>query len=84
MFNPVKAADKIKEEYIDYITTLFHISDKDCAVQFEKELKKPGMVAKGPYLDISDSYKTGRSISELIDIGEASPFIQKSGGRHSR
>lgn len=76
MFNPVKASDRIKEEYIDYITTLFHISDKECAVQFEKELKKSGMVAKGPYLDISDSYKTGRSISELIDIGEASPLFR--------
>ena len=76
MFNPITAADNIKEEFIGYISTLFHISDKEYAAQFREELHKEGAVTKGPYLDISDSYKTGKSLGELINEGEASPLFK--------
>ena len=62
MFNPILASENIKDEFIGYISTLFNISDKEYHDQFVNELEKQNMVAKGPYLDISDSYKTGRSI----------------------
>ena len=75
MFNPITAADNIKEEYIGYISTLFHISDKEYAAMFRKALEEDGAVSKGPYLDISDSYKTGLSLSELIKEGEVSPLF---------
>ena len=80
MFNPIKAADTIKEEFIGYISTLFHISDKDYATQFKEALRQDGAVSKGPYLDISDSYKTGKSLGELIDEGVASPLFRQLEG----
>ena len=80
MFNPITAADNIKDEFIGYISTLFHISDKDYAAQFQEALRQEGAVTKGPYLDISDSYKTGKSLGDLIAEGEASPlFMQLEG-----
>ena len=67
MFSPITAADNIKDEFIGYISTLFHISDKDYAAQFAAALREEGAIAKGPYLDVSDSYKTGKSLAQMIE-----------------
>ena len=64
MFSPISASENIKEEFIGYISTLFHISDKEYAAQFAAALREEGAVTKGPYLDVSDSYKTGKSQKE--------------------
>ena len=76
MFSPIAAADNIKDEFIGYISTLFHISDKDYAAQFAAALREEGAIAKGPYLDVSDSYKTGESLAQLIEEGEASALFR--------
>lgn len=80
MFNPITAAENIKNEFIDYISTLFHISDKEYASQFVEELRKENVVSKGPYLDITDSYKTGKKLKDLIEEGEVSPLFEKLEG----
>lgn len=76
MFSPISAAENIKKEFIGYISTLFHISDKDYAAQFHSALQKGDAVSKGPYLDVSDSYKTGMSLEQLIAEGEVSPLFR--------
>jgi len=48
---------------------------KDYAAQFIAALQEDGAVSKGPYLDISDSYETGRSLERLIEEDEASPLF---------
>lgn len=80
MFSPISAADNIKDEFIGYISTLFHISDKDYATQFASALREEGAISKGPYLDVSDSYKTGKSLAQLIGEGEASPLFRSLEG----
>ena len=77
MFDPIKAAEELKESYIDYITTTFDMADADYHRAFREELRKPGMIAKGPFLDIGGSYQTGRTLGELISAGEASPLFKK-------
>ena len=76
MFSPISAADNIKDEFIGYISTLFHISDKEYAAQFLSALREEGTISKGPYLDVSDSYKTGCSLEQLIEEGEASELFR--------
>ena len=76
MFSPITAAENIKEEFIGYISTLFHLSDKDYAAQFAASLQEEGAIAKGPYLDVSDSYKTGKSLAQMIEEGEASALFR--------
>ena len=80
MFSPILAAENIKDKFIGYISTLFHISDKEYASQFMLELQKEGAIAKGPYLDVSDSYRTGMSLKQMIDQGEASPLFEQLEG----
>lgn len=76
MFNPIEASKSIKDEFISYVSTNFHIADRDYAKQFTEDLNKVNTVAKGPYLDISDSFETGENIETLISEGELSPLFQ--------
>lgn len=69
MFNPIEASKRIKETFIDYIATTLKISDAKINNDFRKALSKPGAIAKGPYVDISGSYKSGKSLKQLIDEG---------------
>lgn len=77
MFNPIEASKNIKDEFISYVSTNFHIADKDYAKQFTEGLNKVNEVAKGPYLDINDSFETGENIETLISQGELSPLFQE-------
>jgi len=77
MFNPIEASENIKDEFISYVSTSFHIADRDYANQFAAELNKENSVAKGPYLDISDSFEVGKNIESLIGEGEVSPLFRE-------
>ncbi len=67
MFNPAKAADEIKKEYIGYINTTFHFRNQNLQLKLLEELDKT--VSSGPYVEIKDSFKSGKSIQELIENG---------------
>lgn len=74
MFNPAKAAKEIKEEYIGYISTTYHFRNQQLQQKFEKELENT--VSKGPYVEIKDSFKSGKSINDLIQKGVLSPLFR--------
>jgi ATP-dependent helicase YprA (DUF1998 family) len=76
MFDPNSASENIRNSFIDYITTSFDFSDKDYKRCLEQALKQPGAIAKGPYLDIGGSYKTGRTLGEMMRAGDASPLFE--------
>ncbi len=65
MFNPAEASKKIKDEFIDYIATLYAFSDLDLQDQIKKELK--ATISKGPIVEIKDIFRMGKSIQELIN-----------------
>ena len=69
MFNPIEASKRIKETFIDYVATTLKISDAKINNDFRNALSKPGAIAKGPYVDVSGSYKSGKSLKQLIDEG---------------
>lgn len=75
MLNPIVSSKNIKEEFISYILTNFHIADSDYEKKFKEQLNKENVIAKGPYLDIGDSFKTGASIEDLIKENEMSPLF---------
>ena len=74
MFNPAKAAEEIKKEYIGYINTTFHFRNQELQKKLLDELDKT--VSNGPFVEIKDSFKSGRSIEELIDDGILSPLFR--------
>lgn len=80
MFDPIVASQNIKEEFAGYITTTFHMADKEYLRQFKEALEEEGAITKGPYLSINDSFKIGKSLAQLIDRGEVSALFKKLEG----
>ena len=74
MFNPAKAADEIKKEYIGYISTTFHFRNQNLQKKLLEELDKT--VSNGPFLEIKDSFRSGKSIEELIENGTLSTLFR--------
>lgn len=66
-FSPIKSSEVITEKYKRYLRTIFEMADKDYSAQFKKELDVQEIFAKGPYLDVVDSFKKGKSLNELIE-----------------
>jgi DEAD/DEAH box helicase domain protein len=77
MFDPIQASNNIRDEFISYISTSFHLADQSYARQFAEALGKEGAISKGPYLDISDAFESGKSINTLIYENEMSPLFQE-------
>ena len=73
MFNPAKASNNIKNEFIDYVATSYSFCDENLQQQFVEELRKN--ISKGPLLEIKDVFETGHSIAELVDQGVLSPLF---------
>jgi len=74
MFNPAKAADEIKKEYIGYISTTFHFRNQNLQKKLLEVLEKT--VSNGPFVEIKDSFMSGKSIDEFIDKGTLSPLFR--------
>jgi ATP-dependent helicase YprA (DUF1998 family) len=75
MFNPSKAAEEIKKEYIGYISTTFHFRNQKLQLKLLEELEKT--VSNGPFVEIKDSFKSGKTIDELIKQNILSPLFRE-------
>lgn len=65
-FDPVAGSDKIRDDYVGYLKTTFFINDKNYMSKFADQLHCEGILSKGPYIDVTDSFETGKSLSDLI------------------
>ena len=79
MLNPVTLSRAIKDTFADYVTTTLSIADFKYSVLLKEELRKDGVISKGPYLELSDAYQTGATIQELIASGIMSPLFKSLG-----
>ena len=68
-FFPVAASAEITKKYKQYLKTIFELKDPVYQKQFQKLLDDDSQFANGPYLDVTDSFKKGSSINELIESG---------------
>ena len=68
-FKPIDASKNIVEEYQRYLQTIFKIDDPEYQRQLEQQLKEPGTLSAGPYLDVIDSFLPGKSLNDLIKEG---------------
>ena len=74
MFNPTTAADEIKKEYVGYIRTTFRFRNPTLQKKLSEELEKT--VSNGPFVEIKDSFRSGKSIEEMISDGKLSPLFR--------
>jgi ATP-dependent helicase YprA (DUF1998 family) len=64
--NPITTTKKIKDEYVDYLSSMFFFQDKDLMNQARTQLAEEGKFVKGPFIEITQPFITGKSINELI------------------
>ena len=77
-FSPVSATKDITEKYNRYLSTIFSFADKEYQSQFMAALDSTPF-AKGPFLELTDSFEKGRSINEMIAHGELPKSFNKLG-----
>ena len=56
-FNVIEASKKITEKYKRYLKTIFDIDNPEYKSLFIKALDGDEPFAKGPYLDVTDSFE---------------------------
>lgn len=78
-FSPVSASDHIYEKYKRYLQTIFSIDNENYSKQFRQLLEDKSSFAKGPYLEVQDSFEKGKSLSELIEEGILPQGFRKIG-----
>jgi len=74
MFNPAKASEQIKKEYMGYISTSFRFRNQELQAHLLKELDKS--VSKGPFIEIKDIFLTGKTIEQMISEGKISSLFK--------
>ena len=79
MLNPVILSQAIKDTFADYVATTLSIANEHYSSLLKSELRKDGVISKGPYLELNDAYKTGKTIRELITDGVMSPLFESLG-----
>lgn len=67
--NPITTTQKIKEDYIEYLSSMFFFQDKDLMKQAKNVLSEEGKFVKGPFIEITQPFITGKSIRELVEEG---------------
>ena len=73
-FNAIKAFQNIAFQYQRYLNTVFSISDSEYQNLFLDAMKEESF-AKGPYLDVTDSFLKGKKISDLVEEGLLAPGL---------
>ncbi len=67
--HPLQTTDLIRESYIRYLKTTYPFQDSELRHQFQQALEQPDMVVKGPLLEASPPYESGRSLRQLVERG---------------
>jgi ATP-dependent helicase YprA (DUF1998 family) len=75
--HPLQTTALIRDSYLRYLKTIYPFQDRDLRDQFWRALEQPDMVVKGPLLEASPPFQTGRSIAQLIEAGVLHPDFQE-------
>lgn len=76
-FNPIEASSKILQDYVGYLRTTFFINDDAYMRKFSEQLLEHNYLSKGPFIDVTDSFKTGCSLKDLINEGSVSAEFER-------
>lgn len=69
--NPIETTKVITDEYLAYLSSILNSKDEEFRNKINEKLKQKVFV-KGPYLEVTSPFETGRTITDLIKSGEVS------------
>lgn len=75
--HPLQTTQLIRESYLRYLKTIYPFQDADLREQFWRALEQPDMVVKGPLLEASPPFQTGRSLAQLVAEGVLHPSFRE-------
>ncbi|OPX93178.1 MAG: putative ATP-dependent helicase Lhr [Pelotomaculum sp. PtaB.Bin104] len=75
--HPLEITEHVRETYLRYLATVFFLRDRELRLQLEKALQAPAVFVKGPYLEATLPYKTGKTINQLIKEGLLTPEFDR-------
>jgi ATP-dependent helicase YprA (DUF1998 family) len=68
--NPISTTENLREEYTKYLKSMFLFKDDKLRMSADAAIdKSKGELVKGPYLESTAMYKSGKTLYELIDDG---------------
>jgi ATP-dependent helicase YprA (DUF1998 family) len=71
--HPLQITSGVRNSYLRYLKTIYPFQERDLRDQFWQALEMPDLLVKGPLLEASPPFKTGRSIAALIADGVLHP-----------
>ena len=69
--NPIDVANALRDSYLRYLETSFHLKDPSLRNQFRELLHDKTLppLVRTPILEVAPGFKTGKSIDDLIAEG---------------
>ena len=75
--HPIEATNRIRDDYIRYLRTIYLFRDEELRRQFWQALDEPGFLVRGPLLEASPPFKAGRSLAQLVADGVLHPAFRE-------
>lgn len=75
--HPIHTTVHLRNTYIRYLKTIKPFQDDRLRREFAQALEEEDLLIKGPYLEITPPFETGKSIRELVQEGILSQKFQK-------
>ncbi len=74
--HPLETANRIREDYIRYLQTIYFFRDPSLRRQFQEALAAPDFLTRGPILEAAAPFRLGRSIEQMIQDGILHPAFR--------
>lgn len=71
--HPLKVTKAIHDTYLRYLRTIKTFQDPELQRAFAEALEEKNTLVKGPFLEISPPFRTGKSLRDLVEEGLLSP-----------
>lgn len=65
--NPIETTEKIQKDYTEYLESMFFFRDEELMKNSAVALHESGKFVKGPYIEITQPFITGKTMHELMD-----------------
>lgn len=75
--HPIKTTQNLRETYIRYLKTIKPFQDERLRQEFARALEEENLLLKGPYIEITPPFVTGKSLRELVEEEVLSPLFEQ-------
>jgi ATP-dependent helicase YprA (DUF1998 family) len=75
--HPISTTNHLREAYTRYLKTIKPFQDERLREEFADALEEDNLLLKGPYIEITPPFATGKSLCELVEENVLSPLFKQ-------